>query len=106
MPSWPKIICRVCLPCPLGGGLPTLVDLNILRYENVCLNSGDQAELVCVERADFQALIREANLCTLSCPTQTINPDARLDEPQIEQSHQYFYPAAHSTTPARNPRNF
>lgn len=75
---------------PAWQGLPTLVDLNILRYENVCLNSGDQAELVCVQRADFQALIREANLCTLSCPTHSINPDARLDEPQIEQAISAF----------------
>ena len=75
---------------PAWQGLPTLVDLNILRYENVCLNSGDQAEMVCVQRADFQALIREANLCTLSSPTQVINSDARLDEQHIEKSISLF----------------
>ncbi|HEY6527504.1 MAG TPA: HDOD domain-containing protein [Cellvibrionaceae bacterium] len=75
---------------PAWQGLPTLVDINILRYENVCLNSGDQAELVCVQRADFKALIRESSTCTLSSPTQTINSEPRNDEQQIVKSVSLF----------------
>lgn len=75
---------------PAWQGLPTLVDLNILRYESVCLNPGDQSELLYLRRADFQALIREASLCTLSSPTKTINSEPRQDEQQIYKSVSLF----------------
>lgn len=75
---------------PAWLGMPTLVDLTILRYETVCLHTGDESAALCLRRADFQSLIRESNSCTLSCPTQTISNDPRRDEKQIIKSVSSF----------------
>jgi HD-like signal output (HDOD) protein len=75
---------------PAWQGLTTMVDLNILRYDSVCLNPGDQSEPVYLRRADFQALVRESNLCKLSSATKNISNEARQDEKQILHSVNAF----------------
>lgn len=75
---------------PGWSGLATLVDVGILRYDSVYLHAGDGSEALLLRRGDFQALIREASMCTLGCPTQPISNESRRDEKQILKSVSLF----------------
>jgi len=70
---------------PKLAGLPTLVDKQLLSRESLLLDSGDDEQLLHVDRDDFQQVLEDAIICDIATPLGPLERDdaARSDHDQI-----------------------
>ncbi|WP_347332556.1 HDOD domain-containing protein [Marinimicrobium locisalis] len=70
---------------PKLEGLPTLVDKQLLQKESLLLDSGDDAQLLHLNREDFQQVLEDALICDIATPLDALEKDisAERDGEQI-----------------------
>ncbi|WP_286805966.1 MULTISPECIES: HDOD domain-containing protein [unclassified Marinimicrobium] len=70
---------------PKLAGLPTLVDKQLLSRESLLLDSGDDTQLLHINRDDFQQVLEDAIICDIATPLDPLEVDisAERDEEQI-----------------------
>lgn len=60
---------------PKLAGLPTLVDKQLLSRESLLLDSGDDEQLLHLNRDDFQQVLEDAIICDIATPLAPLEED-------------------------------
>lgn len=70
---------------PKLAGLPTLVDKQLLSRESLLLDSGNDEQLLHINRDDFQQVLEDAIICDIATPLEPLEQDisAAQDQEQI-----------------------
>ena len=70
---------------PKLAGLPTLVDKDLLSRDSLFLDSGDDAQLLRIDRNSFQQILEDAIICSIASPLEPLEQDIdpSSDETQI-----------------------
>jgi len=70
---------------PKLAGLPTLVDKDLLSRDSLFLDSGDDAQLLRIDRDSFQQVLEDAIICSVATPLEPLEQDVEPsnDETQI-----------------------
>jgi len=70
---------------PKLAGLPTLVDKDLLSRDSLFLDSGDDAQLLRIDRDSFQQVLEDAIICSVATPLEPLEQDVEpsSDETQI-----------------------
>ena len=70
---------------PKLAGLPTLVDKDLLSRDSLFLDSGDDAQLLRIDRDSFQQVLEDAIICSIATPLEPLEQDVEpsSDETQI-----------------------
>lgn len=75
---------------PSWQGMTTLVDASLLSHPVLWLETGDHSQLLEVQQADFQSIIRSACVGQLSVVAPRVPTNAEADKQQISHSIKTF----------------
>ncbi|MGD8176329.1 HDOD domain-containing protein [Marinimicrobium sp. ARAG 43.8] len=69
---------------PKLAGLPTLVDKQLLRRDSLLLDSGDDSQLLHINRDDFQTVLEDAIICDIATALEPLEEDSG---PEMDEVH-------------------
>lgn len=75
---------------PEWQGLPTMIDANLLNHKTLLLDTGDTDQMLELQLADFQSIIKSAHIGELAVPAPTVPDSPEMDEDQILHSLKNF----------------